>query len=1152
MTDQNVVFGEAAIRKGLVTESQLGECMAEFQRLIAQGEEIPLASLLIQRGYLNAGQARELSGESTPRLLHCKQCKKTYRVILSGNPPCKTCGGPLIDVTNRKTRPSARQAKVSPSGPAPPPRKAPTAPAGEIHLPAPKPVAPTTDPTDHLVGKRLSDKYELVGRIGHGAMGAVYQARQVRLDRLVAVKILPQELACDPDLMERFKQEARTTAKLEHINVIRVFEVDSDLGYEYLAMEYVEGVTLGQLIEQQPLRPWREAVDMIRQAAVGLGVAHAKQVIHRDIKPANLMLNAEGIVKVMDFGLARLAEGGHASRTGTILGTPHFMSPEQARGDPVDLRTDIYSLGATLFNLLTGRTPFSATNDFALLLKAMEEDPQPAHELNRQLPEEVSIVVQKMMAKDRALRYPDMPSVEMDLKRLLDGQTGQLTALQTHATPKTAPPQSTRASTQRSRKIRLLWGMLGVNLLLLLIAGILFSQGVFSSDEPAPEEAIEQADQESALAFEALTRHLLQAQISTQEKSAACQEFLERYPESPKAEAVKVYLERYRDKPGKTEPGRFPTRKTEGEGTASRIVQLLRQITQARADDDQSLGRELLLQLKQLEADPLELEEYDVWLAGKAAGTQRGAMRPTAIVMLLGQIRDTLLEGKLDEAEKMIAQLQRKKTLLATQQGELDELAAVLAVERKPSGSLTDQVRLTAHAWYRRWAAKRLAQRDYGAADSLLTKALPLNSDRTVQAQIYLQLATIADRRQIPGQALAYHKLAWKAGLRSRAFALRYGWALFSRKQYKASLICFKVLTARPDAPFTNRYLTLIAQLKSGDKTGARALARSLQAQGIPLPTPVIATLRLAPDYNATLVLQEGRRLSGAVVDQTKQSISFRWREGSSIRFRMFPREKIKSISPSSMTPTRFGQAVKQSQRKTTLELQGLINWGELNQQRKSVIQQLRARLELVRSRARTRAGLSCSTCDGLGHRPFECETCNGKGAIRTSCDTCKGQGRRTCTRCDGAGKHTCPGKCGGQGFVDVQVKTTSGFRKERRRCGDCKGKKEIRCLRCRGSKSFSCSVCSGKGSRVSACTRCRGRKTLPCGRCGGRGIQVDAWTAFVLGVGCHVVEDVKGARRFWKDLSKASGGLTAERRQFIIDQLPHLGLTDLLEKLGQ
>ena len=299
--------------------------------------------MLIQHGYLDVEQARSLLPATPQRLLHCKTCKKTYRVAVAGHPPCKTCGGALIDVTNRRMRPSARS-RQPPQNIAPPPRKVSQKPTGEVQLPTPTPIEPTVD---HLVGKLLSNKYELTGRIGHGAMGAVYQSRHIRLERHCAIKILPQELACDPALMERFKQEARTTAKLEHINVVRVYEVDSDLGYEYLAMEYIEGVTLAQMIESNSIRSWREAVDMIRQAAIGLGVAHAKNVIHRDIKPANLMLNTERTIKVMDFGLARLTEGGHASRTGTILGTPHFMSPEQARGDPVDHRSDIYSLGAT-------------------------------------------------------------------------------------------------------------------------------------------------------------------------------------------------------------------------------------------------------------------------------------------------------------------------------------------------------------------------------------------------------------------------------------------------------------------------------------------------------------------------------------------------------------------------------------------------------------------------------------------------------------------------------------------------------------------------------------------------------------------------------------------------------------------------------------
>ncbi|GEM_PF-2645121 len=275
--------------------------------------------------------------------------------------------------------------------------------------------APTMKPV-HIsasrdaVGKRLGS-YLIQGVLGQGGMGIVYKALDERLQRIVALKVLPSELSRDETFAARFKREARALASLNSPNVAQIYAISDHEVPPFFAMEFVEGGTLRQLLAEGGRLPLRKALDLATQMAQGLQAAAEKGVIHRDVKPDNVMLSAKGQVKLTDFGLVKTHEDVGLTTQGVVMGTPLYMSPEQAEGKEVDLRSDIYSLGATLFHMLVGQPPFLGESAL-VIMRAHAESPLPPHS---SLPGSVSgnvyAVVQKMMAKRRDDRYPTYGAV---------------------------------------------------------------------------------------------------------------------------------------------------------------------------------------------------------------------------------------------------------------------------------------------------------------------------------------------------------------------------------------------------------------------------------------------------------------------------------------------------------------------------------------------------------------------------------------------------------------------------------------------------------------------------------------------------------------------------------------------------------------------
>ncbi|MBV8129614.1 MAG: protein kinase [Planctomycetaceae bacterium] len=272
-----------------------------------------------------------------------------------------------------------------------------------------------------IVLPRHIGKYEVIDRLGSGAFGVVYRCRDAALDRTVAVKVLSTAGHADPDSLERFQRESRAAARFSHPHIVPVFDCGLDGDSPYLVMENVEGQSLDRLIGS-PRLTLETTLRVIFHLAQALEAAHEQGVVHRDVKPANVLIDHEGRPKLTDFGLARLAtDPGGLSRSGDLLGTPRYMSPEQVllgHGE-VDFRTDIYSLGAVMYEMLAGVPAADGPNPMAVLRKISDEEPVPLRQLKEQVPEEVAAICQRMMAKDRDLRYPTAQAVATDIQAFM-------------------------------------------------------------------------------------------------------------------------------------------------------------------------------------------------------------------------------------------------------------------------------------------------------------------------------------------------------------------------------------------------------------------------------------------------------------------------------------------------------------------------------------------------------------------------------------------------------------------------------------------------------------------------------------------------------------------------------------------------------------
>lgn len=271
----------------------------------------------------------------------------------------------------------------------------------------------------------INDRYEILERIGRGGMADVFLAHDLLLDRNVAVKVLFPEHAVDPNFVERFRREAQAVAGLNHPNIVGVYDWGQNGNTYFMAMEYVQGRTLSDALRRHgPMSP-RDAVNVALAISGALAYAHRNNVVHRDIKPANILMANDGGIKVVDFGIARALDAGHdagLTQDGAVMGTATYFSPEQAKGEGLDLRSDLYSLGIVLYELLTGRPPFSGESALATAYMQVNQTPERLRTINPNIPNALEAIVSKCMAKDATLRYRTAEALRDDLNRFLNGQ----------------------------------------------------------------------------------------------------------------------------------------------------------------------------------------------------------------------------------------------------------------------------------------------------------------------------------------------------------------------------------------------------------------------------------------------------------------------------------------------------------------------------------------------------------------------------------------------------------------------------------------------------------------------------------------------------------------------------------------------------------
>jgi len=267
--------------------------------------------------------------------------------------------------------------------------------------------------------------YKIIGKVGAGAMAVVYKAKQISLNRTVAIKVLPRRFSENPEYVQRFYKEGQAAGKLNHPNIVQAIDVGEAGGYHFFVMEYVEGKTIADDISAGHLFNEQEAIDIIIQVCHALKHAHSHGLVHRDVKPKNIMINAQGVVKLADMGLARETTDIEAAQSeeGKAYGTPYYIAPEQIRGKiDIDGRADIYGLGATFYNMVTGRVPFTGDDSAEIMKKHLKEKLIPPDHLNTSLSAGVSEVIEIMMAKHREDRYKDVDELLMDLEALRQGR----------------------------------------------------------------------------------------------------------------------------------------------------------------------------------------------------------------------------------------------------------------------------------------------------------------------------------------------------------------------------------------------------------------------------------------------------------------------------------------------------------------------------------------------------------------------------------------------------------------------------------------------------------------------------------------------------------------------------------------------------------
>ncbi len=408
-------LGQVLIRKSACSLRQVNQALAERRRMRSRNESVNLGEILMKAGAVEEEQLREALAELGVLKLRCPTCARVIRLThyrKEKNSICADCGDelvlqdPAVEVTevleaSRAVEPSIQLSSSHPSS---------------VNIPA----SSLYRHGDSFIGKVLGG-CQILEKIADGGMGVVYKAVQLNLGREVAVKVLAEDLAKDTTFVRRFLQEARAAAQLSHGGIVHINDVGEQQGVFYFVMELVNGRNLKEILAEDNQFPVSETVTIIIQVCHALRHAHSRGIIHRDIKPENIMITQDGTVKLADLGLAkRMSEqSGGITHTGSILGTPFYMAPEQAKDfSKVDERSDIYSLGVTIYRMLTGKVPFCGRSLIEVMIKAIDGKKEPMRELRPEIPESLEHLVDKMMHKLPENRHQNVEEVLEELMRI--------------------------------------------------------------------------------------------------------------------------------------------------------------------------------------------------------------------------------------------------------------------------------------------------------------------------------------------------------------------------------------------------------------------------------------------------------------------------------------------------------------------------------------------------------------------------------------------------------------------------------------------------------------------------------------------------------------------------------------------------------------
>jgi eukaryotic-like serine/threonine-protein kinase len=339
-----------------------------------------------------------------------------------------------------------------------------------------------------VVGETIAGRYEVEELVGHGGMSSVYKARDALLERHVALKVLHEQYSSDEDFVERFKREARSVAQLQHPNIVTVIDRGEENGRQFIVFEYIEGENLKEHVVRQGRLDVREALEIADEVARGLAFAHGQGLIHRDVKPQNVLLNGDGRAKVTDFGIARTLDVDGMTQTGTVLGTSNYIAPEQASGQPVDAHSDVYALGAVLYELLAGEVPFPGESFVAVAMKHMHEPAPNLLDVRRDVPLRVAAAVDRALEKDPEQRFPTMDAFAAELEGCLaeldQAPDGDKTMV---------IPSARRAARRRKQVSRwpLVIGLLALLAIAAIVIGLLAAGGTNNGGAPAAGKRVE-------------------------------------------------------------------------------------------------------------------------------------------------------------------------------------------------------------------------------------------------------------------------------------------------------------------------------------------------------------------------------------------------------------------------------------------------------------------------------------------------------------------------------------------------------------------------------------------------------------------------------------------------------------------------------------